>query len=431
VLPTYKTILTALFQISFVFLALSQNKTEKAEEFVRIDTLVENAIKSRAFPGASILVFHNDSLWFERTYGYHTYDSVQKVQSHHLYDIASITKIYGATLALMKLYEEGKIDLDQKVRSYVDGFFLNKRGGVTIRELLSHHSGWQSWIRYFEKMRKKDGTWKRRFFRTTYSSDFPVRVADSMFLTRNYYRKIKSWIKRADYNPNQGYVYSGLFFYLVPEIVENLTGSSYEDYLQESFYSKLAMDRTTFNPLSRFADSLIVPTEVDTFFRMEPIHGTVHDEGAILMNGISGNAGLFSTARDLLSLSKVLMNYGIIDGDTLLHPATVSLFTTTQFPAEGNRRALGFDKPLMKYDSVKSSVAEQSSILSFGHTGYTGPLVWLDPEYELIFIFLTNRVYPTRESRGIYEQNVRPRIHKLIYESIGVSVAPELRNDAE
>lgn len=428
-LLTYQTILTALLQLSFVFLAFSQSNTVIREEFVRIDTIVGNAIQSRAFPGASVLAYHKDSILFEKTYGFHTYDSLEPVRAHHLYDIASITKIYGATLALMMLYEQGKLELDEKVRKYADGFLLNRRGQASVRELLSHQSGWQSWIRFFEKMKKANGGWKKKYFRKQYSDKFPVQVTDSLYLTRDYYKKIKRWIKRADYDPDQGYVYSGLFFYLVPEIVQTLSGISYEQFLKQNFYNPLKMSTTSFRPLEEFEDSLIVPTEIDTFFRMQQIDGTVHDEGAILMNGVSGNAGLFSTARDLLKISKMLLHYGIVEEDTMLQPSTVSLFTTSQYPASGNRRALGFDKPLLVYDSIKSSVAKSASPVSFGHTGYTGTLLWIDPAADLIFIFLTNRLYPTRENKGIYERNVRPRIHQALYEAIDASADRVPRND--
>jgi len=412
----YQIIFSLIIITLSINLSFSQQKGGKFEINRKIDSLMVNAIRSQAFPGAVIYAAKKDSLFFAKSFGFHTYDSIVKLEEHHIFDLASITKILGATLSLMKMYELGYYKLDDPIRKYFKEFRWNKRGKATFREILAHQSGWKSWIRYYEKFQKKNGKWKSKYIKEQPDKKHQLKITDSLYARSDIYQTIKKLIKKADYNPDQGYVYSGLFFYLVPEFVEKMTDTSYVNYLKYHFYQPLELNSLTFNPLETTPDSLIVPTEIDTFFRNQPIHGLVHDEGAVFMKGISGNAGLFSNASDVLKLSSMLVNMGIIDSMRVLKEETVILFTTTQYPNEDNRRALGFDKPLLEYDSIKSSVSMHASKLSFGHSGYTGTLLWIDPKNNLIFIFLSNRVYPDRTYRKIYDLNVRPQVHDLIYE---------------
>ncbi len=381
----------------------------------KIDSVMENAIVKKAFPGAVLHVSSPDSVLFFKSYGYHTYDSVRPTMKHHIFDLASVTKVTAATLALMKLYDSGGLDLDAKVKEYVPGMNMNNKGNTQIRETLSHQAGWRPWIPYYQDMVTEDG-YKKKFFSSDSSANYPIPVKDDLYLTRNNYKYIKKQIRKSDFDENRGYAYSGLFFYLIPELIEVRTGYSFNDYLDRQFFQPLGCETTTFNPLNKFADSLIVPTEIDTFFRQTQIHGKVHDEGAIVMGGVSGNAGLFSNAQDLAKIWRMWLNEGSYDTIRFLKPQTIDLFTTTHYSGEGNRRGLGFDKPLLEYDSTKSSVAKEASYRSFGHSGYTGPLVWADPETDLLFVFLANRVYPNRNQRMIYELNVRPTLHKLAYD---------------
>jgi CubicO group peptidase (beta-lactamase class C family) len=384
----------------------------------RVDSMMQEAIRSKAFPGAVLLVKHRDSVLLKKSFGYHTYDSLRPVASHHLYDLASITKVSAATLAVMKLYEQGKIELDQPIKRYIPGFGWNKRGKSTLRELLSHQAGWRSWIPYYQTLKRKNGNWKKRWIRSDSTEKYPLKLSEGLYAKANIYQYLKRKIRRASFEPEQGYVYSGLFFYLIPEMVECLTDTTYQDYLNHHFYQPLSLDSLLFQPLQRYDPSIIAPTEVDTFFRMAPIHGVVHDEGAIFMNGVSGNAGLFGTADDLARLWEMLLGNGLIDGELYLQPETIRLFTTAQSPARNNRRGLGFDKPLLEYDAIKSSVAASAHFSSYGHTGYTGSLIWADPSHELLFVFLTNRVYPSRNQRKLYELNFRPNLMQLCYDFI-------------
>ncbi|MEQ9403703.1 MAG: serine hydrolase [Cyclobacteriaceae bacterium] len=407
-----RSILSLLLFICFsILLPAQESKSLEAE----IDSIVFEAIQKEAFPGCVIYAAHKDSIIFFKSYGYHTYDSMRRVALNDIYDLASVTKVTGATLAMMKLYEEGLINLDDQISKYVDG--VGKTGAATIREAMAHQAGLRPWIPYYQEAKKKNGRYKRKTVGSK-RDGFSYPLSDSLFLHDDFYDQIKKMIRKTKISEEKKYRYSGLFFYLIPEMVENLTGIKYDEYLQRNFYDSLRVPTLGFNPLEKFDSSQIVPTESDTYFRMQQIHGTVHDEGAITMKGISGNAGLFSNAEDLARLWNMLLKGGEMDSVRYLKPETIQLFTTSQYPNNGNRRGLGFDKPLLEYDSLASSVARDASFRSYGHSGYTGTLVWADPANNLLFVFLSNRVYPTRENRNLYNLNIRPAIHQLLYNAI-------------
>lgn len=223
-------------------------------------------------------------------------------------------------------------------------------------------------------------------------------------------------IKKSKVSDKKSYLYSGLSFYLYPELIQRITGKSFDQYLTDEFYKPLGAETLGFNAGEHFPLERIVPTEVDSFFRMETLHGVVHDEGAAMMLGVSGNAGLFANSMDLARVYQMLLNGGEYDGKRYLKTSTVEEFTKCQFCDAGNKRGMGFDKPLIEYDEARSSVAEAASAASFGHSGYTGTFVWADPANDLLFVFLSNRVHPTRDNRKIYSLSVRPRIHTLVYD---------------
>ena len=418
-----KLILTLAACISWSKMSYAQNMAARNVIFEKIDSVIANAIKEQAFPGAVLYATHEKEVLLFRSYGYHTYDSSRRVDNGDIYDLASVTKVSAGTLALMKLYEEGLIKLDDPINKYVPEI-SGKRGKATLREILAHQSGWRSWIPYHNRIRDKEGRLKKKFVSDRPTEKYDFQLADNKYLRKDFYRFIKRMIAKAEYDSSKPYTYSGLFFYLIPEIVENLSGLTFEDYLNANFYRPMGLSTLKFNPLRFYKDSLIAPTEVDTFFREQPIHGYVHDEGAIMMRGISANAGLFGNAQDVGDLWSLFLNEGKFQDTFLLEPSTIQLFTTVQYPNNDNRRGLGFDKPLLIYDKEKSSVAKSASGRSYGHSGYTGPLVWADPESDLLFVFLCNRVYPSRNQRKIYELNVRPTLHEYLYQAISPTDRP-------
>jgi len=397
-----------------------------------ITAILQEGIQKKAFPGAQVLVARKGKVVYHQAFGYHTDDSLRAVSPEDVYDLASITKIAGPLPVLMKLHGEGHFDLDAPLKAYFPRFRWSNKAKLTFRPMLAHHARLRPWIPYWrstlkwnakypwrkgwDKERINDYDFRCRTFELDSSKRYPIRVTDSLWLHHKYQKQIYRGIRKSPLNEEPGYTYSGLLFYLLPEIIENITEQDYLSYLNDHIYGKLQAN-LTYRPMDHFPKSQIVPTERDTFFRMQLLHGTVHDEGAAMMDGISGNAGLFGTANGLAKLMALYLNEGNYGGEQIIAAESLREFTNCQYCEEGNRRGLGFDKPLIKYDRQRSSVAEAASPESFGHSGYTGTFTWVDPKQELIYIFLSNRVYPTRANKGIYQYNIWPRIHAVLYQA--------------
>ncbi len=401
----------------------------------RIYAILQEGIDSSAYPGAQVLVARNGKVVYHRCIGHHTYDRIKAVQPTDMYDFASVTKTTSALLALMKLNGEGLFELDAKLPQYFPLFQKSNKKHLTFRQMLAHNARLRPWIPYWQGTIKGNAKypWKKswdtettnnyRFRKNTFaidsSAEYSIFLADSLWMHNAFKERfIYHSIKKSPLNKEPGYVYSGLLFYLLPEIVSDLTKTNYEAYLEKQFYGPLGAKTIGYKPLKRFALKNIVPTERDTFFRHEQLHGVVHDEGAAMMQGVSGNAGLFGSAGDLAKLAQMLLNEGRYGGQTFIKPSSVRAFTGCQYCEQGNRRGLGFDKPLIEYDEAASSVAKDASPNSFGHSGYTGTFYWVDPDEQLIYIFFSNRVYPTRNNRKLYSLGIRPRIHQAIYDCI-------------
>jgi len=370
-----------------------------------------------AYPGCQVLVAKDGKVIFQKSYGYHTYDKKQEVVDTDIYDLASVSKVTGATTALMKLYDDGKFDVDAKFTSLWPAFEKTEKKDITIRNVLAHNARLLPYITYYQHSQRRNGRYKRNSIKADSSKRFPQRLSATRYLHKDYKeKKIYKMINASPLNEEPGYKYSGLSFYLYPEITFNLTGQKFDDYLYKNFYDKLGATTVRFNPLKKFEVERIVPTENDDFFRMVQLRGTVHDEGAEMMKGVSGNAGVFANANDLAKVWQMYLNGGSYGGEQFIAKETIDEFTRCQFCEEDNRRGLGFDKPPIEYNPDYSSVAEASSPNSFGHSGYTGTFVWADPDNQLLFVFMSNRVYPTRENRKLYSLLIRPRIHTLLYD---------------
>jgi len=382
----------------------------------QIDSIAQMAIQQKATPGCQILVAKNNQVVYQKSFGYHTYDSLQKVNDSDLYDLASVTKVSGALPGLMKLYEEGKFDLDTTLGTYVKYFRRGNKKDLTFREILAHQSGLIPYISYWQTAIRKNGNYRWRTLSTQQSDRFPYEVADGLFLHRKYKNKIYRQIRKSKLGEKK-YLYSGLTFLIFPEIIENISGQNYKEYLYENFYKHLGATTLTYNPLEKFDLDRIVPTEYDSLFRKSQIQGKVHDEAAAMMEGISSNAGLFANSNDLAKLWQMYCNYGEYGGRRYLKEETVKEFTRCQYPENDNRRALGFDRPLPE-PHPDGNTAISASQLSFGHTGFTGIFAWADPEYSLVYIFLSNRVYPTRDNTKLYDLNIRTKIQQVIYDAM-------------
>ncbi len=381
-----------------------------------IDSIAAFAAVNRVAPGFQVLVARNGEVVFHKTYGYHTYDSLVRVSKNDLYDFASVTKVSASTPALMKMYDENKIHLEGKLGDYFPYFSHGNKKNLTLRRMLAHDSGLTPYINFWQTTIRKNGKYRHHTLALDSSSRYPIRITPHLFEYKDYKNKIYKMIRKSPVHPDQGYVYSDLSFYLYPAIVERLTGIPWETFLKQTFYKPLGANTLTYNPTRFFSLKQIIPTENDTFFRHEQVHGTVHDEGAAMMNGVSGHAGLFGTENDLAKLVQMYLNWGEYGGQRFIAKSTLKLFETCQYCNEGVRRGLGFDRPMPGHP-VDGTCAMEASDSSFGHSGYTGTYWWADPETGILFIFFSNRVYPTRNNNKLSQLNIRPAMDEVVYES--------------
>ena len=398
-----------MLRILFV-LFISLNSYSQIEK--SIDSLINSSIKLNAFPGAQLYI-KKGNYEYKKSYGFHTYDSLTKVEDDHLFDLASITKSLAGTLAIMKMKDDYNFDIDKNLKYYLKDFNKTKQGETSIKDLLSHTSGWRPYISHQQYLVKGNGKLKKKFVKKSLSKKFSNQLSRSLYIKNNYYKVIKKRIKKTELNNVGTYRYSGLFFCLIPEITKNLSGENFDKYLNDKFYSPMDIS-ATFNPLNKYSIEKIVPTEIDNNFRKELIQGTVHDETAAIMGGISANAGLFSNAEDLSVILKMILNNGIHNNKQMIDSETVELFTKNHIKNDSlNNRGLGFDKVRIVSEN-KVYPNEKLSNKSFGHTGFTGTMFWIDPEKDLILVLLTNRVYPNRDEGSFYEVDVRSKLFEII-----------------
>ena len=369
----------------------------------KIDRIVNEAISQHATPSAVVMVVKNGNVIFNRAYGSHTYGGAQPTQTDDIYDVASITKTAATTVAVMRLYEQQKLDLNGNIGSYFPEAKETNKEFIPLREVMLHQAGFVN-IDFFSAIKSQDHS-----LDSSYA--FPVKVADNYFVRRNYYQEaMLPKMLSSPIRTRGQYVYSDISMYMMKEVVEHQSGASLDQYVMNEFYAPLGMRTAGFNPRRRFERGDIVPTEQDNYFRKTLLQGYVHDQGAALVDGVSGHAGLFASANDLAILNQVLLNGGKYGGVEYFKPETVDLFTSRQSGI--SRRGLGFDRgDGNNYPSPLASVG------TFGHTGYTGTAVWVDPKNELIYIFLSNRVYPSVSNR-LNSLRIRPRIQDAIYEAI-------------
>ena len=398
-----------MLRILFV-LFISLNSYSQIEK--SIDSLINSSIKLNAFPGAQLYI-KKGNYEYKKSYGFHTYDSLTKVEDDHLFDLASITKSLAGTLAIMKMKDDYNFDIDKNLKYYLKDFNKTKQGETSIKDLLSHTSGWRPYISHQQYLVKGNGKLKKKFVKKSLSKKFSNQLSRSLYIKNNYYKVIKKRIKKTELNNVGTYRYSGLFFCLIPEITKNITGESFDKYLNDKFYSPMGLS-ATFNPLNKYNIEKIVPTEIDNNFRKELVQGTVHDETAAIMGGISANAGLFSNAEDLSVILKMILNNGIHNNKQMIDSETVELFTKNHIYNDSlNNRGLGFDKVRIVSEN-KVYPNEKLSFKSFGHTGFTGTMFWVDPEKDLILVLLTNRVYPNRDKGSFYKVDIRNKLFEII-----------------
>jgi len=377
-----------------------------------IDKIVREAIEEGAFPGCQIVAAMDGKIFFQKSYGTHRYDS-RPVKNDDLYDLASITKIASSTLALMYLQSQGKFSLDRTLGYYLPELTASSDiEHLTLREVLAHQAGLKAWIPFY-KHTLTNGSLSNVLYRTNDSANQYNHVADRIYLKKEYGDTMLNKICSLTLGQKK-YTYSDLGYYLIKEIIERQSGQRLDVFLSENIYSRLGLSNTMYNPLHTVEKHRIVPTEQDTLFRQQLIHGYVHDPGAAMLGGIGGHAGLFSNATELATIMQLFLNKGTYDDVRLIDPWIVEEYTRVQF--FGNRRGAGFDKPVLKTGG--GACHESASFDSFGHSGFTGTLAWADPKNKLVYVFLSNRVYPSAENKKLITMGTRTKIHKVFNDAL-------------
>ena len=390
-----------------------------------IDSIVNNALDKKAFPGCNVLVAKDGKIIFRKAYGFHTFEGFRPSRVDDLYDLASVTKISGGLPGVLKLYDEDKIELDKPVADYFPDwenrlFHRSDKADITVRELYAHQSGLVPFIGFW-KQTMKDGKLLSKWYSIQPDEKHTLCVAPGIYLDNRFLKTVNHDIRKSTLKNRGKYVYSDLPLVITPQIVEHISGTDFNQYLESNFYRPLGANELTYLPLLKFSRGRIVPTELDDYYRFQLIQGTVHDESAAVLGGISGNAGLFASANDLGKLMQMYLQMGTYGGKQYVSEATMKEFTRVQFPQNNNRRGLIFDKPSLKLDSLKPADAypcPEVSPESFGHFGYTGTFVWMDPKCGLMYVFLSNRVYPTRNNSLISDLNVRTEILSAVYRQL-------------
>ncbi|WP_242695873.1 glycoside hydrolase family 3 N-terminal domain-containing protein [Desertivirga brevis] len=383
----------------------------------RIDSVALDAIAKGATPGAVVLVARKGKIAFERAYGTMNTDRKEAVSSETIYDLASVTKISATTLSVMKLYEEGKLDLNKTLGDYLSWTKGSDKANLKIRDILLHQAGLVSFIPFYRETLEKSGKPKAGAYSSTRDKVYSVRVADNMYMPAARIDSMYNKILSSKLGPANKYVYSDNDFIFLGKIVEQITGKDLDQYTRNAFYLPLGMYTTTFKPLEHFPLNQIAPTENEKYFRLQQLRGDVHDPGAAMFGGVAGHAGLFSNASDLAKLYTLLLNGGELNGIKLLKKETIDYFTG--YHSEISRRGLGFDKPEKDNKDPKTAYpCWSASPQTYGHTGFTGIGVWADPKYDLLYIFLSNRVCPDGENNKLLSMSVRGKIHELIYQSL-------------
>lgn len=385
----------------------------------KLDSIVHEAIAAQGTPGAQVVVARKGKICINRTYGFATYDSLQPVEKTHLYDLASVSKITTGLLPLLQLFAEGKLSLDDSIPHPT--FRTPEKDTLTWREVLAHQARLQPYL-YFQKhhFNRRKSKFKPPYFHygKTALEGF-LKMADSLWVSGDFYGKVMlPEIADSKLLEEEGYRYSGLIFLLLPEILDSLTGRPYEMLLQEDFYGKLGTKNLFFNPLEKnISPREIMPTEYDSTGRRQVLRGYVHDEAAAFRGGVSANAGLFGSAQELVKILEMLRRGGDYGGTRFFPEDALEEFTSAAFPESDNRRALGFDRPAPFY-GVEGNTAPEASPSSFGHSGYTGTYVWVDPKEELVFVFLCNRVYPNRAHTKLLKLDIRSRALQAVYQAM-------------
>ncbi|MBZ4188755.1 glycoside hydrolase family 3 N-terminal domain-containing protein [Niabella beijingensis] len=386
--------------------------------FAAVDSIAEEGIKKKAYPGCVVLAAKDGNIVYHKAFGNYEYDTLNPTALNSIFDLASVTKVSATTVSVMKLYEEGKIDLKKKLEDYLPWTRKTSKAKLTLEDIILHQAGMVPFIAFYKATLNADGSVRSDLYRQAPSEGFTTQVARDLYIRNDYKDSIwKTILESPVVPPGKKYVYSDNDFWFLGRIVEAITKMPLEDYVQKTFYQPLYMTTTGYHPLERFPLNRIMPTEKETGFRNQLIQGTVHDEGAALGGGVAGHAGLFSDAYDLGKLYQMLLNGGELNGQRFLKWETIQYFAG--YHSTISRRGYGFDKPEKDNATADDPYPSRyASAQTYGHTGFTGTCVWVDPRYNIVYIFLSNRVYPTRNNPRLGSLSIRGHIQDALYKAL-------------
>ena len=396
---------------------IPENVGMDSKILTKIDSIAKFAIDKKMTPGLQVVVARKGKVVYQKSFGNHTYEEgAEKVKNTDLFDIASLTKIIGTLPNIMQEFDKGNLTLETKLKAMLPVFKGSNKEDATVLDMLTHQARFQPWIPFYKATLDSLNKPSEKYYRTRPTVEFQLKVAEDLYLRRDYNDTILKVIANSELLPKKQYKYSDFSFILFKEYLERENGKSLEYLAENNFYKHLGATSLTYNPLHKFDKSVVIPTENDNYFRYQKVHGYVHDMAAAMQGGISGHAGLFSNALDIAKVMQMYLQKGSYGGKQFITEETLQKFNTCYFCKDGNRRGVGFDKPQLGNEGPTCGCV---SLTSFGHTGFTGTMTWADPEKEIVYVFLSNRTFPdSNASNKLSKENIRENIQKVIYESI-------------
>ena len=385
------------------------------DRLAEIDYFAQRVIDSAITPGMQILVAKSGEILYHKSFGHHTYNKKIKVENHHLYDLASLTKITATLPLIMREVDHKSFGLNSSFKDFMPELEGTNKANLSVKESLSHYARLTPWIPFYKETIDDKGQPLRKFYRDRDKTRFNIPVADQLYLRSNFNQKIKKQVIGSPLLDSLYYKYSDLPFYLFKNFLEKKYKKPLNDLADEFLYEPLGLERTLYNPWKFVPKDEIVPSEIDDYFRHRELRGYVHDMGAAMQGGIGGHAGLFSNAEEVYYIMQMYLQKGSVNGYEFITSKTFDEFNRCYYCDKGNRRGVGFDKPQLKGEG---STCGCVSKVSFGHMGFTGTYAWADPDQELIFVFLSNRTYPSMSNNLLGQKNVRTRMQALVYKAL-------------
>lgn len=383
---------------------------------LKIDSLAQKGFYEGMYPGAQVLVARKGKVIYSKSFGHHTHAKLRHVEQTDIYDVASLTKILATLPMVMELFDQKAISMETTLSEMLPDFKNSNKSDVSLKRMLSHYARFKAWIPFYtQTLDRRTGAPSSDYYARIRKEGFTIPVADQLFMRNDYQDSIFDIIKKSDLRPREGYKYSDLPYYLLKKYLESYYKKPLDQLVQSHFYESLGANYTTYKPLGKFDLDQIPPTEEDNSFRMQKVQGYVHDQGAAMLGGVGGHAGLFSNANDIAKIMQMYLWDGSYGGKQYMSPETLKAFNTCYFCDKNVRRGVGFDKPQLGEVGPTCGCV---SMTSFGHSGFTGTFTWADPEAEIVYVFLSNRTYPDVENRMLISSDLRSNIQEIIYQAI-------------